>query len=51
MMIRNTIRFSNAILNNVILTLVCQALLLVISVTGQDGSIKLEQGTVVGVNN
>lgn len=49
MMMRNTKRFSNAIRNNVILTLMCQALLLVIDVSGQDASIKLDQGTVVGV--
>lgn len=49
MMMRNTKRFSNAIRNNVILTLMCQALLLVIGVSGQDASIKLDQGTVVGV--
>lgn len=49
MMTRNTIRFSNAIRNNVILKLVYQALLMVNSISGQDASIKLEQGTVVGV--
>lgn len=52
-MMRNTIRDLNAIQNNVILTLVCQALLLVNNISTQDASrnasIKLEQGTVVGV--
>lgn len=47
---RKAIRFSNAIGTNVILMLTCLALLLVIGASGQDASIKLEQGTVIGVN-
>lgn len=48
-MTRTTMRLSNAIRNNVILTLICLTLLLVTGVSGQDASIKLDQGTVVGV--
>lgn len=46
---KRTIYSSNATGNYVILTLTCLTLLLVIDVSGQDASIKLNQGTVVGV--
>lgn len=49
MMKRDTINSPKTISNNVILTLIYLTLSLVIGVTGQNASIKLEQGTVVGV--